>query len=75
MADANTALTGAMIGALLVDLLVVAAMVRDWRVRGRPHQAYVIGLTCTILVQAIRKPFAQTGLWESIANGLAALAV
>ena len=29
--------------ALFVDLLIVAAMVHDWRTRGRPHPVYVVG--------------------------------
>jgi hypothetical protein len=62
------------IPAALIDLLVVAALVRDWRRTGRPHRAYVFGLACMIFVQAVRAPLAQTELWRSIAGGIAALA-
>ena len=74
LADASMALIGASIAAGIVDLIVVAALVRDWRVRGRPHRAYVIGLACMILVHVLRPSLAQTGLWRSIVGGLAALA-
>lgn len=72
--DVRMALTVVAIPAALIDLLVVAALVRDWRRTGRPHRAYVIGLACMIFVQAVRAPLAQTELWRSIAGGIAALA-
>lgn len=63
-----------LVAALVVDLLIVAAIVRDWRTGGRPHAAYVVGLACMLLVQVLRKPFAHTVLWHWISDGLLALA-
>jgi hypothetical protein len=60
--------------ALVADLLILAAIVYDWRTRGRPHRAYVIGGACILLVQLLRKPFAYTDLWHWITDGLLALA-
>jgi len=72
--EVSGALIGGSIGGAIVDLLVVAAMVRDWRARGRPHRVYVIGLAVMVVVQIVRPLFAQTELWRSIAGGIAALA-
>lgn len=69
----NTGLIGALVAALIVDLLIVAAIVHDWRTRGRPHRVYVIGGLFIVLVQVLRIPFAKTELWKSIAVGIAAL--
>jgi hypothetical protein len=70
----NLVFTVTLVAALVVDLVIVAAIVRDWRTRSRPHSAYVIGLACMLLVQVLRKPFAHTGLWHWISDGLLALA-
>jgi len=69
----NLAFTATLAAALVVDLLIVLAIVRDWRTRGRPQSAYVIGGACMLLVQVLRRPFAQTDLWLWITDGLLAL--
>jgi hypothetical protein len=69
----NLGFTVTLVAALVVDLLIVVAVVRDWRARGRPHPAYVIGGACMLAVQLLRKPFAYTALWHWITNGLLAL--
>jgi len=74
IANENLAFTIALVAALLVDLLIALAIVRDWRLRSRPHSAFVIGLACMLLVQVLRKPFAYTPLWRWITDGLLALA-
>jgi hypothetical protein len=48
---------------LLGELLIVAGMIYDWRTRGRPHPAYVIGLVVSIAVMVVRAPLSQTGAW------------
>jgi hypothetical protein len=72
--DVNLAFSVSLAAALIVDLLVVVAMVYDWRTRGRPHSAYVFGGACMLLVHLLRKPFAYTELWRWITDGLLALA-
>ena len=72
--DVNLAFSVTLAAAVVVDLLIVVAIVRDWRTRGRPHVAYVIGLASMLLVQLLRKPFAYTSLWHGITDGLLALA-
>jgi hypothetical protein len=71
--DANRAFTVTLAAALVADLLIVVAIVYDWRTRGRPHRAYLIGGACMLLVQLLRKPFAYTPVWHWITEGLLAL--
>ena len=72
--DVNLAFSVTLAAAVVVDLLIVVAIVRDWRTRGRPHAAFVFGLASTLLVQLLRKPFAYTSLWHWITGILLALA-
>ena len=72
--DASTALIAATVGAVIVDLLVVVAIVRDWRARGRPHRVYVIGLAVMLGVHIVRPALAQTELWRWFTGALAGLA-
>lgn len=59
---------------LVVDLIIVAGMIFDWRTRGRPHAAYVIGGAFVLAVQLLRVPLSTTGAWRSVAEGVLALA-
>ncbi len=59
---------------LAVDLIIVIAMVFDWRTRGRPHPAYLIGGGIVLATQLLRVPISGTAAWRAIANGMLALA-
>ena len=48
MPDIDFALTAIIVPALLADSLLIAALVYDWRTRGRPHKVYVIGGLCIL---------------------------
>ena len=48
IADAATMLNLVIVPALLADALLIAAIVYDWRTRGRPHRVYVIGGLCLV---------------------------
>jgi predicted membrane protein len=50
-------------GALIADLLIVAAMAYDWRSRGRPHPAYLIAGAVLLFVQVIRVPLGYSPQW------------
>ena len=56
--------------ALTTDLLIVAAMVHDWRTRGRVHPAYWIGGGIWLAIQLGRIPFSKTPQWQAIADWL-----
>jgi hypothetical protein len=58
---------------LVADLLLVVALVHDWRTRGRPHTVYVYGLPLAILNQVIMVPIAGSAAWMTFAGAFAAL--
>lgn len=60
--------------ALFVDLLIVAAIIFDWRTRGRPHSVYVIGGAVLLAVQLLNVPVSATPGWMAIATWVESLA-
>jgi hypothetical protein len=60
--------------ALVAYLLLVAAIVFDWRTRGRPHPVYVYGGIALVAVKFLNWPISATPLWHSFAGGILALA-
>ncbi len=60
--------------ALVADLLLVAAMVHDWRTRGKPHSVYVIGGAALLAQQVLTVPFAGTQTWMGLAKAFETLA-
>jgi hypothetical protein len=60
--------------AFMACLLLVAAMIFDWRTRGRPHQVYVIGGLALVAVKILNLPISTTHVWHSIAGGILAMA-
>ncbi|HEY2782174.1 MAG TPA: hypothetical protein VGI90_15435 [Steroidobacteraceae bacterium] len=59
---------------LVADLFLVVAVVRDWRLLGRPHPVYVYGGIALIAQQLLAAPIAATAAWMNIARGFASLA-
>jgi hypothetical protein len=59
---------------LAVDLLLVAAMVYDWRTRGRPHPVYLIGGALLLANQLLAVPISATPAWMAIATWVQSLA-
>ncbi|HEV7716963.1 MAG TPA: hypothetical protein VGO53_15295 [Steroidobacteraceae bacterium] len=55
-------------------LLVIAAMVYDWRTRGRPHKVYVYGVLLLALQPVLAVLIASTPAWMTAANFLQHLA-
>jgi hypothetical protein len=53
---------------LLLMLFVVAGIVHDWRTRGRPHPAWVIGGAIMLAVILLRVPFSTTPAWTAAAD-------
>jgi hypothetical protein len=60
--------------ALVADLFIVAAIVRDWRTLGRPHPVYIYGGLVVIAQQVLTVPFAATATWMSMAKAFESLA-
>jgi len=60
--------------AFVAYLLLVAAMVFDWRTRGRPHPVYVYGGIALIAVKLLNWPISVTPFWHSFAGGILTMA-
>ena len=60
--------------AFVAYLLLVAAIVYDWRTRGRPHPVYVYGGIALVAVKLLNWPISTTAAWHSLAGGILALA-
>ena len=60
--------------ALVTDLLIAVVMVRDWRVLGRPHPAYLIAGSALVSEQMLAIGFAGTQTWMGIAHWFEGLA-
>ena len=58
---------------LFVDLLIVAGMLYDWRTRGRPHPAYLVGGALLLANQVLAVPLSATPTWMSIARAVQSL--
>jgi hypothetical protein len=48
---------------LVADLFIVAAMVHDYRTRGRVHRVYWIAGASVLAVQLLRVPVSATAIW------------
>ena len=59
---------------LVADLFLVVAVVRDWRMLGRPHPVYVYGGIALVAQQLLTAPIAATAAWMHIAKAFESLA-
>ena len=59
---------------LLLELLIVAGIVYDWRTRGRPHPAWLVGGAIMTAVILLRGTIGGTAAWLAIAHALAHIA-
>ena len=72
IADVAATLNLIIVPALFADALLIAAIVYDWRTRGRPHRVYVIGGLCLVASQLLRPVIAQTAAWQAVTSTLLA---
>jgi hypothetical protein len=56
---------------LIADAFILVGVISDWRTRGRPHPAYVIGGAILVAVQLLRDPLSTTAWWYACADFLA----
>ena len=63
---------GTMMAGMLVELLIVAAMVHDWRSHGRVHPAYLWGFAVTLSVHWLRPVVGYREAWYRFADYLLA---
>jgi hypothetical protein len=52
------------------DVLLLVAILYDWRTRGRPHRAYVIAGVAIVVLQIVRLPLARTAAWHAVTDWL-----
>jgi len=64
----------AAVPALLLELIIVAGMIRDWRVLGRVHPAWIIGAVVITLFELIRAPISASPAWLGFADWAAHIA-
>jgi hypothetical protein len=55
-------------------LFIVAAMVRDWRIQGRPHPVYLVALPVLLATAVLVIPISETAAWHGFARDFLALA-
>lgn len=60
--------------AFIAFLPAVAAIVYDWRTRGRPHPAWAIGAGAYLLIKLLNLPISTSEPWKAFAGGILALA-
>jgi hypothetical protein len=56
--------------AAVASLLVIVAIVHDWRTRGRPHRVYLYGGLFVLVVLLLRIPIAGSDAWVAFAGAL-----
>jgi hypothetical protein len=60
-----------LVPSLILELMIVAGMVYDWRTRGRPHPVWLIGAAVMTAVILLRGPLSGTPAWLSFADAMA----
>jgi hypothetical protein len=60
--------------ALVADLFLIFAIVRDWRLSRKLHPVYLYGGLALLTQQLLTVPFAATGVWMRIATAFEGLA-
>lgn len=60
--------------ALVAYLLLVVAIVYDWRTRGRPHAVYIYGGIVLVALKLLNLPISMSSGWHHFAGGILALA-
>ena len=60
--------------AFVAYLLLVAAIVFDWRTRGRPHPVYIYGGIALVALKLLNLPISMSAGWHHFAGAILALA-
>jgi len=63
-----------LVPSLVVEVLILAGIVYDWRTRGRPHPVWLIGAAVMTAVILLRGPLSGTQYWLTFADGLSRIA-
>jgi hypothetical protein len=60
-----------LVSGLILELMIGAGMIYDWRTRGRPHPVWLIGAIVMTAVILLRGPLSTTPAWLAFADALA----
>jgi hypothetical protein len=60
--------------AFVAYVLLLIAIIHDWRTRGKPHPVYVVGGAALIAVKLLNWPVSVSPAWHAFAGGILALA-
>jgi hypothetical protein len=58
---------------LVTDLLIVVAIIHDWRTRGQVHPVYIYGGLSILTVQLLLVPMGNSATWMHFARALQGL--
>jgi hypothetical protein len=56
---------------LLVELLIVAGVIYDWRTRGKPHSIWIAGAVIITVVICSIAPVSSTPHWQVFSSMMA----
>jgi hypothetical protein len=59
---------------IAVDGYVLVAILYDWRTRGRPHPAYLLGGGAIVALELLEAPISHTLVWHGLAGWIVSLA-
>ena len=59
---------------LVVGAFILAGMIYDWKTRGRPHSAWLIGAAVITTALLLRAPIGDTPIWQGFAQASAHIA-
>ena len=54
--------------AFVLELILVAGMIRDWRVLGRVHPAWIVGVVTITALELVRAPISASAGWLDFAT-------
>lgn len=60
--------------AFVAYILLVVAIIYDWRTRGRPHPVYIYGGIVLVALKLLNLPISMSPTWHAFAGGILALA-
>lgn len=59
---------------LVVGVFILAGILHDWKTRGRPHSAWLIGAAVIATALLLRAPISNTPIWQGFAEASAHIA-
>jgi hypothetical protein len=64
----------AAVPAFLLELIIVAGMIRDWRALGRVHPAWIVGIVTITSLELVRGAISKSDAWLGFASFMGGIA-